>query len=121
MSAAVLKFPVLVAAPVAQARRRGRLPAGVKSLPAHRAECQRKAAEVAAARVKTMEEACIAALVRIGRGDVSGLAIIEACGDQPDQVHIAGHFIEDLEHLERCIYAFGDVVADSLYQKTAKS
>ena len=120
MSAAVLAFPVLVAEPVAQVRRRGRLPASVRSLPAHRAECQRKAAEVAAARMKMMEKLCIDLMVRVGRGEVTGLAVIEGYDKKPDLVYISGHFIEDMDHLERCIYAFGNVVAESKAEK-AKS
>lgn len=120
MSAAVLAFPVLVAAPVAQVRRRGRLPAGVRSLPAHRVECDRRVKEAAAANVKKMEALCINTLIRLARGEVSGLAIIEARKDEPERVFASGQFVIDYDYLQRCIHAFGDLVADS-WMKEAKS
>ena len=113
MSAAVLMFPALVGAPVAQVRRRGRLPASVRSLPAHRAERLRKAAEVADDRLRQMKALCIASIGRVYSGEVTGIAIIEACGEEPDQISFSGHFADDYDYLLRCINASRDVVEDS--------
>ena len=62
----------------------------------------------------------MASINRVYSGEVTGIAIIEACGEKPDQISTSGHFVDDLEYLLRCIDASRDVV-ENWRVKAAKS
>jgi hypothetical protein len=113
MSAALLKFPGLIEAAVVQAHRRGRLPAGVRSLVAHRTACEQKTARATNARQKALHDLCMRMMVRIDRGEVTGLLIISACSTEPDEVATSGAFAADPERALRCLDLAGDALADS--------
>lgn len=113
MGAAVLKFPGLNRSSVVQTHRSGRLPAGVRSLKAHRSASEQKTVQSAAAQLTALQNLCMRMMVRIGRGEVTGLLIISACSTEPDEVATSGAFTADPERALRCLDLAGDALANS--------
>lgn len=104
----VLQLPTGRLDPVLQTRRRGRLPACVPSLPTIRRKRQSIADAIAKEDAQCMVDACLRTAVRIDRGEVKGIVIVEAGRGRSARPFAAGVFQDDREFLTNALYAFGD-------------
>jgi hypothetical protein len=111
VSAAILRFPTPANAPVVQLGRKRRLPAGVKSIEAYRLERQQQDEKARAENIEQVKTMYVDIFARAIRGELTGIAVVEARGpDRQDVVIVAGEFEEDFGYLQRSLDKFASMV-----------
>jgi hypothetical protein len=85
----------------------------IKSIPAVRMQRQQETDALIDMHQAHLRRLCFKTLERVQLGEITGLAIIEACPHGPDLVSTSGVFTDDLGYLASCIGAFADLVDDT--------